>query len=82
MDIIELIKEYQHWNPESGRFNANRTAKEYAAMLGISAPRLCRYYSGQRRAPASLVVAFLRVFPDAGFNALQDWMAIGNREVA
>lgn len=84
MEIVELIREYQHFNPATGRFNAFRQAAEYAAMLGVSPAALSRVYSGQRRPSATLLLGFLRAFPVHGLAALGEWLAMtaGDREVA
>ena len=84
MGLVELIREYQNFNPATGRFNAFRQANEYAALLGVSPAALSRVYSGQRRPSAAVLLGFLRAFPDHGLAALGEWLATSpaTREVA
>lgn len=65
MNLVDLVRRYQSFDPDSGQFDRHRTAEQYAALLGVSASVLSRFYTGQRPTGATVLRAFLRRFPQA-----------------
>jgi transcriptional regulator with XRE-family HTH domain len=55
MTLVDVLKRYQ----------GGRSLRRYATALGIDAATLSRVYTGKRPAPARLLWALLRTYPEA-----------------
>lgn len=65
MELRDLIKLYQRFDPETGTFTARRSLRQYAALLGISPMVLSRVYNGVTDHSPTALAAFVRAFPVA-----------------
>ena len=65
MTLVELVRRYQSFDPATGTFTVTRSGAAYAALLGINASVLSRFYSGDRRNSYVVLRAFMRTFPQA-----------------
>ncbi len=71
MDIVSVLRRYQTFDPQRGDFGAQRSMRQYAALLGTSAATLSRCYSGDQGVSLDLVQALMRVFPTAELEITQ-----------
>lgn len=65
MTLVELVRKYQSYNPDTGGFDSKRTQVEYATELGVKTPILNRFLSGSRPNGGLILRAFLRTYPEA-----------------
>jgi transcriptional regulator with XRE-family HTH domain len=63
--LAQIIRRYQSYNPETGAFDAERSANEYARLLGVNHSTLSLIYSGARNPGISVVRGLARAFPAA-----------------
>jgi hypothetical protein len=63
-EVIEYVRRYQAYDPDTGEFTARRSITEYAELLGVDQTNLSRFYRAQRRRPWRIVVGLLKAFPE------------------
>lgn len=65
MNLVELVRRYQGYDPITGAFGLTRTNDAYAAQLGIHPSNLTRLYRGTVDSSPTVIRALLRTFPQA-----------------
>lgn len=65
MDRVEFLKRWQSYNPVTGTFDAPRTNRDYADLLGIHESYLSKCYSGFVPVGLKALAGLARAFPEA-----------------
>lgn len=65
MDVCATLLKWQRFDPATGGFDAERTTREYADLLGIDESYLSHIYRGRRRNCPKVISALLLLFPEA-----------------
>jgi transcriptional regulator with XRE-family HTH domain len=65
MDAVDLLRKYQALAPDGSPLLKPRTAREFAALLGIHESQLSRYFSGQQQVGFPAMQGLSRAFPRA-----------------
>jgi len=61
--MIETIRRWQYYNPDTHAFDRERTTREYARLIGVSESMLSHVYAGRKRPGGKVIIGLLRVFP-------------------
>ena len=78
--LTGVLRRYQRYDPVTGRFDAERSLRQYAAMLGINHATLSELYRLPNRKPSTMVVeALISLFPTAAADVAE---AYKNQPVA
>lgn len=64
--LADIIRDYQFYDPETGRFDKPRLQTEYAEALGIHYVYLSQIYSGARKPGMETFTKLMKAFPMAG----------------
>lgn len=65
MEARRILLKWQRYNPRTGDFDFDRTAREWAKMLGISESYLSHIYSGRRRLARGPLLTLVAMWPAA-----------------
>lgn len=65
MDRVELLRKYQHRDTAGGDTPTPRTAREYAALLGVHESYLSRCFDGKQPVGMKALNGLRRAFPEA-----------------
>lgn len=63
--LTDILRKYQRYDPETGRFDVDRSIGEYGRVLGVSQPQMSLIYSGARNPGMSVMRRLARTFPAA-----------------
>ena len=63
--LIEVIRRYQHYCPETGQFDCTRGVREYARLLGVNNGQLSQILNGIQKPGLTVVRALAQTFPAA-----------------
>lgn len=63
--LTDILRKYQSYDPETGRFDVDRSIREYGRVLGVSQPQMSLIYSGARNPGMSVMRRLARTFPAA-----------------
>jgi len=61
--LSELLRRYQAYNPDTGKFDSTRSLRQYARDLGISHPTLVMIYGGDRNPGVEVLRALVQLYP-------------------
>ena len=67
MEARHILLKWQRYDPDTGRFDAERTAREFAEALGVAESYLSHIYSGRRTGTGARkpLLALIALFPAA-----------------
>lgn len=65
MSLIDVLRRYQSYDPETRRFDATRSDRQYALLVGVDPATLSRIYSGERPVSTRVLRGLTRTFPAA-----------------
>jgi hypothetical protein len=71
MDLVEIVRRYQHFDRGTGSFTTRRSLRRYARHLGVTPSTLSRFYAGLTDAPWYVLRAFLRAYPEASYEVVE-----------
>ena len=63
--LTDILRRYQSYNEETGKFDQPRMLTEYAALLGLNYVYLSQMYSGSRNPGMETFIKLTRAFPGA-----------------
>jgi transcriptional regulator with XRE-family HTH domain len=64
--LTEILRRYQRFNPATGTFDAERSLRAYAQLLGVNVATLSLLFNGLRAEPSRATLqALARTFPAA-----------------
>ena len=63
--LIDIVRRYQSYCPDTGTFDCPRGVREYARLLGVNHGQLSQILNGIQRPGLTVVVALGRTFPAA-----------------
>jgi DNA-binding transcriptional regulator YdaS (Cro superfamily) len=62
--LTELVRRYQSYDPETGRFDRPRGVREYARLLGVNNGQLSQILNGIVPVGLTVARALARTFPE------------------
>jgi transcriptional regulator with XRE-family HTH domain len=62
--LTELVRRYQSYDPQTGRFDRPRGVREYARLLGVNNGQLSQILNGIVPAGLTVARALARTFPE------------------
>ncbi len=77
--LTTILKDYQRYNPESGKFDRPRTLREYARVLGVNHATLSMIFQGKREPGGFVIRALFDTFPSSA-QAFATAIAVPERE--
>lgn len=64
--LTDILRRYQDYNPETGKFDQPRTLRGYATTLGVNVATLSLLFTGIQEQPSRATLqALARTFPAA-----------------
>jgi dipeptidase len=75
VDLADLLRRYQSYDPVTGHFDQARTLRQYASLLGTDAGTLSRCFNGKQPVNLRILRALIRTFPAAGIDVSRALMA-------
>lgn len=64
--LTDILRRYQRYDPATGRFDVERSLREYSRLLGVNVAILSLLFTGQMERPSTATLqALARTFPAA-----------------
>lgn len=65
MEARHILLKWQRYNPHTGAFDAERTTRDFAALLGVHESYLGHIYKGRKARARKPLLGLLALFPAA-----------------